>query len=655
MKVEKKLAKLIEILEMATATVFRKKKEFIETELEEKEDNEKKKAKNKIPKDIRLLMRQKKDISKRIQKSNHWLRTLRLTKELEEKEILLSEKYKARKLKVEKEAISRIKTDPKYFYTFARKSAKSYCGVGTLLATDGNLCSDDFEKAECLRKQYESVYTKPDEKYKVNQNNFFNIFETSSRCCVQCSMQVPHMCSEDAAQNGQLDEATDGIQNPGGGQLDGNIPVLPLGDQLGDRTQTPIREQLDNSEEALRRRNPPNPQLTELFFDHMEVYDAIKKIPNGSSPGPDGVPPCLLKKGGTSVALMLNNILKSSFDSGEIPDILKLGLISPIHKGGSTSDPANFRPVSLTSHVAKTGERIIREKLVNYLEFINKMDGSQHGSRKGRSTLSQLLEHHHEIIQMLENGKNCDSIYLDYAKAFDKCDIGILMHKLKSLGVTGKLARWIYNFLAGRKQQVVVNGVTSNVTDVISGVPQGTILGPILFLIYISDIGDSINSLKKVYVDDTKVKKGIKSEEDVEDLQADLEKLYTWAKENNMVFNGTKFQVMRYGNDEELKNNTNYFTEETSEIIERFENLRDLGVIMSDDGSFDEQIIKVVKKVRQKTGWILRTFYSRNQELMKTLYKSLVVPHVDYCSQLWMPTKAINIQAIEKLQKDFFN
>ena len=283
------------------------------------------------------------------------------------------------------------------------------------------------------------------------------------------------------------------------------------------------------------------------------------------------------------------------------------------------------------------------------------MDGSQHGCRKERSTLSQLLEHHHEIIEMLENGKNCDSIYLDFAKAFDKCDIGILMHKLKSLGVTGKLARWIYNFLAGRKQQVVVNGVTSNVTDVISGVPQGTVLGPILFLIYISDIGDNINSLKKVYVDDTKVKKGIKSEEDVEDLQADLEKLYTWAKENNMVFNGTKFQVMRYGNIQELKNNTNYFTEETSEIIERFENLRDLGVIMSDDGSFDEQIIKVVKKVRQKTGWILRTFYSRNQELMKTLYKSLVVPHVDYCSQLWMPTKAINIQAIEKLQKDFFN
>ena len=156
-------------------------------------------------------------------------------------------------------------------------------------------------------------------------------------------------------------------------------------------------------------------------------------------------------------------------------------------------------------------------------------------------------------------------------------------------------------------------------------------------------------------MDDTKIIKGIKNEEDVEELQKDLDKLYNWAKENNMVFNGSKFQLMRYGSDENLKNDTLYFTGETNEIIERFDNLRDLGVILSDDGSFDDHIIKVGKKVRQKMGWVMRTFYSRRQDLMKTLYKPLIVPHVDYCSQLWMPIKSTSIQTIEKLQRDFFN
>ena len=180
---------------------------------------------------------------------------------------------------------------------------------------------------------------------------------------------------------------------------------------------------------------------------------------------------------------------------------------------------------------------------------------------------------------MLENGENVDSIYLDFSKAFDKCDLGIMMHKLKALGIKGKLGIWLHNFLTLRKQQVVISGKTSNVTHVTSGIAQGTVLGPILFLIYISDIGNDISAKKQIYVDDTKVKKGIKNEDDVEALQEDLNKLYDWAKTNNMVYNNTKFQVIRYGNNKDLKEDTNYFTEDTGEIIERFETLQDLGVI----------------------------------------------------------------------------
>ena len=178
---------------------------------------------------------------------------------------------------------------------------------------------------------------------------------------------------------------------------------------------------------------------------------------------------------------------------------------------------------------------------------------------------------YNEIVEILEKGENVDCIYTDFSKAFHKCDLGILMHKLKILGITGRLARWIFSFLSSRKQKVVVDGISSKNTNVTSGVPEGTVLGPLLFLIYISDIGENITSSKKVYVDDTKLIKPVKNESDVEDMQKELDILYEWAEENNMKFNGKKFQVVRYGKDENLKNETLYFTENTENIVERQE------------------------------------------------------------------------------------
>jgi len=132
-----------------------------------------------------------------------------------------------------------------------------------------------------------------------------------------------------------------------------------------------------------------------------------------------------------------------------------------------------------------------------------------------------------------------------------------------------------------------------------------------------------------------------------------LEKLYKWQTVNNMKFNGKQIQVLRYGPNNDLKNSTEYFTEDMENIIEQFSSLRDLGIILSDDGIFNSHIDKVVKTVRQKSGWIIRTFKSRRTQFLKQLWKTLLQCHVDYCSQLWKPGQQQEMMKIEKLFYDF--
>ena len=180
-------------------------------------------------------------------------------------------------------------------------------------------------------------------------------------------------------------------------------------------------------------------------------------------------------------------------------------------------------------------------------------------------------------------------------------------------------------------------------------------MGPILFLILINDIDQDINSdsFVSLFADDTRIAKKIKDESDVESLQEDLEKLYKWQEENNMQFNSKKFEILRYGRNQTLKESTHYFTSNHEEIIEEKESLRDLGIIMSNDGSFSNHVEHVCSKVRQKSGWILRTFQSRNTWFLKFMWKSLVQGHLDFCSQLYFPHKSSDMEKLENLQKIF--
>jgi hypothetical protein len=263
------------------------------------------------------------------------------------------------------------------------------------------------------------------------------------------------------------------------------------------------------------------------------------------------------------------------------------------------------------------------------------------------------LAHYDNIINLLEMGYNVDVIYLDFAKAFDKVDHHILLHKLKSHGINGQTLRWIQTFLENRTQRVVVNGKLSSPHNVISGVPQGSVLGPLLFLILIGDIDENtVHSLISSFADDTRATKGLKNEADAADLQNDLFHIYDWSEKNNSEFNSIKFESLRYGKNEELKNSTTYITPQW-ELIEDKQTVKDLGITMANNCSFQQHITNITESAKRMSAWVLRTFTTRERTPMMTLYKSLVRPLVEYSSVLWTPIAKADIERLEAVQKSF--
>ena len=394
--------------------------------------------------------------------------------------------------------------------------------------------------------------------------------------------------------------------------------------------------------------------LNDILFDEGDVRDVIDEISENAAGGPLGFAAVFLKKCKEAVDEPLYLIWRSCLDNSVTPEILKLSFVIPIHKGGNRGSPANYRPVSLTSHLIKMFEKIIRKRIVEYMDERKLFNHTQHGFRAGRSCLSQLLSHFDKVLTYLEQGFNVDTIYLDFSKAFDKVDHLILMQKLKKIGIGGKIASWIHSYLFHRKQVVIVNGIKSDSTEVVSGVPQGSVLGPLLFIIMLMDIDKSINSsFLSSFADDTRISREIESLADTFKLQNDLNSVYKWAQQNNAEFNDTKFEHLPYGKNNDLKKVAVYLTGEGRRIATKNQT-KDLGVIMQTNCSFSDHIKNVVSVTKDLSAWCLRTFNSRSPELMLTLWKQLIVPKLDYCSQLWSPHNSkVDTQEIEMTQRSF--
>ena len=413
------------------------------------------------------------------------------------------------------------------------------------------------------------------------------------------------------------------------------------------------KEPLREPQQIFTDQNMNGPEICDFDFTIDDLVDAISEISPTAAAGPDRFPAKLLKECKMELSVPLYTIWRRSLDTGQVPQTLKTAHIIPVYKGGCRGTPKNYRPVALTSHLIKVFEKVIRRKIVMFMETYQLFNPSQHGFRAGRSCLSQLLSHYDRILELLEEGVNVDVIYLDFAKAFDKVDFGVTLTKLNEMGIRGKIGQWIYSFLTNRSQTVLVNQARSTQAEVKSGVPQGSVLGPLLFLVLIGDIDKDIAAaFLSSFADDTRVGSGINCVQDTVELQADLTSVYEWTSENNMELHGDKFELLRYGDNAEIKSETQY-TSNTGLVIKEEDQVRDLGVTMHSSGSFSPQIQKLVAEGRKQCGWILRTFNTRDTLPMLTLWKSLVMSRLEYCSQLWCPLKKGEIQALEMVQRTF--
>ena len=528
---------------------------------------------SKIPHSRRRLMRQRTRLRKRYNACKSAVSKARLSEQLAGIERQLRESYTSQSTFEENKAVESIKTNPKYFYSYAKKFSKTRTNIGPLKTPEKTLTTSPSKMAEILSRQYESAFSTP-------------------------------------------------------------------------------RFQDDDPSKIFMEPNKDSPKLHDIPFTDAELAAAMRELRLNSAAGPDGIPAVLLNKCAAALAPPLAEIWRKSLHEGEVPSLLKSALIVPIHKGKSKAQAKNYRPVALTSQLCKVFEKVVRKWMVDFMEQHSLFNPNQHGFRAGRSCLSQLLSHFDTITMLLEQGLGVDVIYLDFAKAFDKVDIGITLRKLQRMGIGGNLGRWLFSFLNGRTQTVVVDGSRSQPGPVLSGVPQGSVLGPLLFLVLLGDIDEQVvHSFVSSFADDTRVGKSIGSTDDARLLQEDLDKIFEWSKRVNMTFNSDKFEHLRY--QANIQHPLHTYLSDSGTPIETKSKLRDLGVTISASATFSDFISEKITSVTKLSGWALRTFKSRSLPVMLTIWKSLLRCHIDYCSQLWSPHKTGDIQAVERLQHSF--
>ncbi|MCG8032702.1 MAG: reverse transcriptase domain-containing protein [Candidatus Thiodiazotropha taylori] len=461
------------------------------------------------------------------------------------------------------------------------------------LKQNGQLSSDNMEKANILNNQFQSVFT-PKSPLKLSQ---------------LCTTKILDLQDEGLLSYDQISP-----------DLRKKVPDL---------------------------RNKVN-SMPDIDISTNGILKLLQGLNPNKAAGPDRIKPLLLQKLSLEIAPILQVIFTKSLDEGSLPSDWLKANVSPIFKKGDKSSPANYRPISLTCILCKILEHIMTSNLVKHLDGNQILYDLQHGFRAKRSCETQLTMLIEELHRNIQDGRQTDIILLDFSKAFDKVSHEKLIYKLHGYGVRGRNLRWIKSFLNGRSQTVVLEGDCSEEVPVTSGVPQGSVLGPILFLAYINDLPDKVKSQVRLFADDTAAYLAINSLADSEQLQDDLKILQDWEVTWNMEFNPGKCQVVRVTRSQDPILTTYKLHDQTLEVVPC---ARYLGVDISHDLSWKPHITRITASANKSLGFLRRNLKAQNPQLRERAYKAVVRPKLEYAAPVWDPHTQDDIGKIEMVQR----
>lgn len=391
-------------------------------------------------------------------------------------------------------------------------------------------------------------------------------------------------------------------------------------------------------------------QMEDIEVIEEKVKELLESIKENTAAGPDGHSPRVLKPLASVICKPLAIICRESLKRGKVPKDWKIQWITVIYKQGTKTLAENYRPVSLTSILSKIQEKIVRTHIMDHMTRNKLFSKRQYGFLGGRSTVLQLLCVIDNWTEALDEGIETDCIYADFKKAFDKVPHKRLMKKVRAYGIKDNLCNWIEDFLKDRIQRVSVNGKTSSWEKVISGIPQGTVLGPLLFVIFINDLPEDIESLIFLFADDSKIWRNILGAHDRETLQKDLHKMKAWSEKWMLEFHPDKLKHLHISrqSEEDIHSHTYYVGGDAAKEVK---SEKDLGIHMDSKINFEGHMDIKTKKANSMIGMIKRTFQFLTIDMFNVLYKAMVRNGFEYGQAVWSPYLMKDIEKIEGVQR----